>query len=410
MDRKRRKLDNAALAFPVATDREDTRVFQISCVITDTVEEKILREAAAAAIRHYPLFQCVLKRGNFWFYFEKTREEPVVRKMDDTPCQSLYDKKKAVPLYEITYGEHVINLEIFHALTDGTGAIEFLSAVVREYLRMAHQLPDSEFVYPTLQQQEEDSFSRYYSSEKQQKQTQKSKKSFQIPGEKMKEDKMRVYEYTASSEKLLEKAREYQVSITMYLTAVFLYSIALSMNKNEKKRPVTLMIPINLRKFYPSRTMSNFFGWMEIEYQFHEADSFDKVLEHVKKRFSEDLQKEQVAARMNRYVKLEKNFLLRFVPLRIKDLVLKWGTKQGSKNVTGVFSNMGIVKMPKSCRPYIKRFGAMASTSRIQMCSCSYGDRFYFSITSKYIDKSIPENFLEFLKEEGLMLRVEKEE
>ena len=54
--KRRRKLDNAALAFPAATDREDSRVFQISCVITDTVEEKILEEAVHRAIRKYPLF------------------------------------------------------------------------------------------------------------------------------------------------------------------------------------------------------------------------------------------------------------------------------------------------------------------------------------------------------------------
>lgn len=409
MKKERRKLDHAALAFPAATSQDDTRVFQISCVITDTVKEEILREAAAIAVRCYPLFQCILKRGNFWFYFEKTKGEPIIRKMDDTPCQNLYHKKQAVPLYEITYGKHVINLEIFHALTDGTGAIEFLSAVIREYLRIRYELPDFGFDYPTQAQQEEDSFSRYYTEGKQQRQIRKSAKAFQIPGKKRKTEKMRVYEYTTSAAQLLVRARASQVSITVYMTAVFLYSIALSMTKEEKKKPVTIMVPINLRKFYPSRTMCNFFGWMEIEYLFREKDSFEDVLRHVKKRFSEDLQEKQVAARMNRYVKLEKHILMRLVPLGIKDIVLKWGTKQGSKKVTGVFSNMGTVKMPQSCRPYIRRFGAMASTDRIQMCACSYEDRFYFSITSKYMDETIPRNFLRFLRNEGLLLKEEKE-
>lgn len=405
MKEKRRKLDNAALAFPAATDKNDSRVFQISCVLTEEIEEAALRKAVNAAVRHYPMFQCVLKRGNFWFYFEKTEMPPVIRKMDDTPCQALYIKEEETLLYQIIYGKCEIHLEIFHALTDGTGAIAFLCAIVREYLEIVHHIPGERYIYPSVEQQEEDSFSKYYSSEKQEKQTKKSEHAVQITEDKMRDGKMRVHEYTVSSEQLLSKAREYRASITAYLTAAFLQAIAMSLHTKQKRRPIVLMIPINLRKFYPSESMANFFGWMEIEYRFREGTSFMNVLHHVKRRFIQDLRKEQVAARMNRYVKLEKNILLRIIPLKIKDIFLKWGTKLGSKNVTGVFSNMGIIKMQESYKPYIKRFGAMASTDRIQMCSCSYEDAFYFSITSKYTEEKIENLFLQFLQKEGLEVK-----
>lgn len=408
MGRKRRKLDNAALAFPAATDQEDSRVFQISCEITDVVDERILREAVQEAVKQYPLFQCVLKRGNFWFYFEKAEAPLPIRKADRTVCQPLYDTKKETLLYQITYGRHVVNLEMFHALTDGTGAIEFLSAIMREYLAIAHGFERDAFSYPTEEQQEEDSFSKYYSSGRQEAQTQKSERSSQIAGRKLEKGHMRVCEYTASAQQLLEAARRYQVSVTTYLSAAFMCSIAGTMEEKEKRRPVTLMIPINLRKFYPSRTMTNFFGWMEIGCDFRKAPSFEQVLRHVRRRFSEDLKKEQVAARMNRYVKLEKSWVMRLVPLKVKNMVLKWGTKQGSKNVTAIFSNMGIIKMPDSCKPYIRRFGALCSTDRLQMCACSYDDCFYISITSRYVDEKIQNNFFEFLEKEGITLKKEQ--
>lgn len=407
MKNRRRKLDNVALAFPAATDQEDTRVFQISCVITDLVDEKILKQAVEAAVSHYPLFHCVLKRGNFWFYFEKTDLPTVIRKQDGIHCRGLYDKRKQALLYQVTYGKHKINLEIFHALTDGTGAIAFLSSIVKEYLKRIHDLPQDTFIYPGGERQEEDSFSKYYSSQKQERLIKKSTRAFQISGEKVGPGAMLVHEYTLSSQALLQRARGYQVSVTVYLTAAFLCAIASVRKDRGERLPVVLMIPVNLRKFYPSETMVNFFGWMEIEYLFQENHTFAEVLQHVKKRFEQDLQKEQVAARMNKLVKLEKNPLLHFVPLRIKDLVLKWGTKRGSKNVTGVFSNMGVVEIPEDYRPYIRRFGAMASTDRIQMCSCSFGDRFYFSITSKFRDESIQKWMLDFLEKEGLEVTVE---
>ena len=61
--------------------------------------------------------------------------------------------------------------------------------------------------------------------------------------------------------------------------------------------------------------------------------------------------------------------------------------------------------MQESYKPYIKRFGAMASTDRIQMCSCSYEDAFYFSITSKYTEEKIENLFLQFLQKEGLEVK-----
>lgn len=408
MEKTRRKLDNAALAFPAATDKNDTRVFRVSCVLTDTVQESILQKAVAAAVVHYPLFQCILKRGNFWFYFERAEIEPVIKPEDDAPCQELYNhKKENLLLYQVTYGKHAINLEMFHALTDGTGAIEFLSDIVKEYLKIAYDIQEDSFVYPTGEEQQEDSFSKYYSEKKQAKLIKKSSRAFQISDRKLATGNMRIYEYTVSAEQLLKKAREYHVSITVYLTALFLCAVAESMTEQEKKKPVTLMIPVNLRKFYPSRTMSNFFGWMEIDYLFKGNDSLERVIDHVKRRFEEDLLKEQVAARMNRYVKLEKNIFMRFIPLRIKDIFLRCGTKMGSKNVTGVFSNMGVIRMPDSFKPYIQRFGAIASTERIQMCSCSYDDRFYFSITSKYAGESIPKVFIKSLRESGIELTEE---
>ena len=69
MKEKRRKLDNAALAFPAATDKNDSRVFQISCVLTEEIEEAALRKAVNAAVRHYPMFQCVLKKRKLLVLF-----------------------------------------------------------------------------------------------------------------------------------------------------------------------------------------------------------------------------------------------------------------------------------------------------------------------------------------------------
>lgn len=399
----RRKLDNAALAFPAATGKKDSRVFRIYCKLREPVDPKKLQEAVDKVIVRYPLFQSVLKRGNFWYYFEETGLRPKVRSERRAPCGEIYDPNLEKLLYEVTYQEYTVNLEIFHALTDGTGAIYFLSDIVCQYLQLAHNLdPAPSRDYGSRREQSEDSFSQYYSRKKMPRRIHKSRFAYQITGRRVRQSDMRITECLLSVKQLLEKTRSYQVSITEYMTAVFMEAIYQNMDPKKMKRPVCIMIPINLRNYFPSKSMANFFGWMEIEYQFHENVSFPEILDHVKKRFAQDLVKEQVAVRMTHYVKIEKNPLLGYVPLKIKNLFLRVGTWMGGHKVTSVFSNMSIVKLPERYHPYIRRFGAFASTDKLQICACSFYDKFYFSMTSKFPGDQIQQSFLKILEREGI--------
>ena len=68
---KWRKLDNAALAFPLVTGKHDTRVFRFYCDCKEPVDPEILQEALDETMKKYPLFQTVLRKGLFWFYLER---------------------------------------------------------------------------------------------------------------------------------------------------------------------------------------------------------------------------------------------------------------------------------------------------------------------------------------------------
>lgn len=405
IQKRRRKLDNAALVFPAATGKKDSRVFRIYCKLSEPVEPRLLQTALEQVVLHYPMFQSVLKKGSFWFYLEKQNIQSVVKEEENTPCSPLYHKHQETLLYEISYRRKRINLEVFHALTDGTGAIQFLSEIVSAYLDLKYGLKEWVAQSVPEAEQEEDSFSRYYSSGKQPKQVRKSTVAFQIVGKRLEQADMKIMECVMSSKQLLEKVREKGVSVTVYMTAVLLQVIGDSMTEQQKKKPVVIMVPVNLRNYYQSKSMSNFFGWMEIEYYFKPDTTFEQVLVHVKKRFAEELTQEQVAVRMNRLIDIEKNPVLRMFPLELKNLGLRIGSWAGSRNVTAIFSNLGRVTMPEAYKPYIDRFGALTSTDKLQICACSYYDRFYFSITTKYADTKVQEKMLEFLKGEGLQVR-----
>ena len=400
-----RKLDNAALAFPLVTGENDTRVFRFYCQLKEEVDSDILQQALDRTMEKYPLFQAVLRKGLFWFYLEHSHIRALVKPETEPPCSRLYIPDKKSLLFQVSYYKERINFEVFHALTDGTGAMHFLQELVQNYLILAH--PKENF--PEIGRDkktgrgniEEDSFSQYYSSDIP-KNREKKKAAVKLKGEKLVHSDMHISEVVLSVKEIHQKARSYGVSITVLLTAVMLCSIREEIPKNQQKRPVTLMIPVNLRNYFPSQSMTNFFGWIEVGYTFSDTTTFEEVLVDVKLQFEQELEKDKIAMHMNDYVRIEKNIFVRAVPLEIKKYFLMIGANLGSRSITAVYSNIGIIRLPEEYREYIRHFGIFASTNSLQMCSCSYGDEMVLGFTSKIPDDSIQRNFRRMLSEEEI--------
>ena len=410
---KWRKLDNAALAFPLVTGKNDTRVFRFYCQLKETVDGEVLQQALDQTMKKYPLFQAVLRKGLFWFYLERRDVHAIVKQEKRPPCSSLYIPDKKSLLFQVSYHNNRMNFEVFHGLTDGTGAMNFLEELVQNYLILAHpetELPRVEHEEEiTPGDQEEDSFSQYYSSEIP-RNKEKKPAAVKLKGEKLVHSDMDITEVILNVKETLAKARSYGVSITILLTAMLLCSIQEEIPRNRQKKPVTLMIPVNLRNYFPSQSMGNFFGWIEVGYVFEENTSFEEVLFSVKQQFQEQLQKDKIAMNMNGYVRIEKNPFVRAVPLEIKKFFLMAGANLGSRSITAVYSNIGIIRLPEEYKEYIERFGIFASTDSLQLCSCSYGNQLVLGFTSKIPDDSIQRNFMKMLKKEEISYKEEKNE
>ena len=262
-----RNLDNAAKVFPATSGEKDTRVFRFYCELKEEIKEEKLKQALDETIETYPIFLSVMRKGLFWHYLEKSKLRPVVKEEYKEPCSNLYVRDKKALLFEVTYFRKRINFEVFHALTDGTGATQFLRELVKNYLYICHgdegllkvELLDEAV---TVQDQEDDSFTKYYSKEKQSKV--KKAKAFQLKKPRKEFGKLQISERVISVKALLQRSRELGVSMTMFLTAVYLMAIQQERSKIQMKRPIILMVPVNLRKFFPSESMLNFFNYIMI--------------------------------------------------------------------------------------------------------------------------------------------------
>ena len=402
-----RRLDQAGKLYSATSNEKETRVFRFFCELKEEVQEDILQDALDLTIKKYPIFLSVMRNGLFWHYLERSSLRPVVREEEKEPCSNIYVKDQQNLLFEVTYYKKRINFEAYHAITDGTGATEFVKELVKNYLYLAHKDEGLEDVDLggedlTVEDQENDGFKKYYHpSDK--KNNVKKQRAYQLRKPRKERGDLKITEASLSVQEMLAKAREAGVSITIYLAAAFICAIHMEMKKTEEKKPIVLMLPVNLRKFFPCSSMLNFFGWIEPGYEFDKMDgSFDSVLAHVKKTFEEELTKEKMGERMDRMTALEMHPILKLVPLGIKNPCINAGAKISEKDTTAIFSNMSVVKMPQDYVPYIERFGVFTNTPKLELCMCSFKDTISLGFTSRFDTTNIKRNFFKILADHGI--------
>lgn len=162
-----RRLDNAAKIFPATSGKKDTRVFRFYCELKEEIQEEMLQQALDKTIEKYPIFLSVMRKGLFWHYLEQSKLRPVVEEEYKEPCSNLYIRDKKALLFEVTYYKNRINFEVYHSLTDGTGATLFLRELVKNYLILSHGAEGLQEVslgdeMLTVEDQEDDGFDKYY--------------------------------------------------------------------------------------------------------------------------------------------------------------------------------------------------------------------------------------------------------
>lgn len=403
MKRKWFKLDNAAKIFPPSSSKKDPKVFRFSCILKEEIDQTILQEATEQALLSFPNYQVVLKHGFFWYYLETTRRKPIVKLENKPLCMPIYSKKRKRLLFRVNYYKNRINLEVFHALTDGTGALTFLKVIVTAYCNIKYkkQIP---FDYDaSISELSSDSFDKYY--QPQAPQTHQHPKIYHFKKEKLSDYRFRIIEGTMDCQEILNIAREYHTTITVLVTSIYIQAILEDMKLRDKKKTIIIDIPVNLRKFFQSATARNFFSVIKISYK-SEKEDLESIIQYVDQYLKEQLKKENLIHQMNRFATVEHNFMVRLIPLFIKNFILKIASFFSERSMTSSVSNVDIIKVHSDLEDYIERFDVFVSTSKMQICFCSYQNQLTISFTSVYVETDIIKNFFRKFSNMGLDITI----
>lgn len=404
------RLDNASKIFLAARSSRDSKVFRLSCELREDVQAELLQQALDETLRDFPLFRSCLRRGIFWYYLEDCAERPLVQEEKDLPCSPLYRPDKPGLLFRVLYYRRRIHLEVFHSLTDGTGALWFLQALLVRYLVLekGRALTEEEQQFlnpPYLEQMNEDSFSRLFShqSRKQRTKAPRKKRSvYRVKGSRTPDKRLNIVEFQLSLKEALARSKALDVTLTIYLTALFVQGVFQRMPECEKDKQLTISVPINLRKRYGSYSARNFFAAVTLQLQPEELES---GLTTICRRLSEELQKKSSAEFLDRHLAqlqaYEENPFLRIMPRVLKDPILAFFNHRGNRDISLSISNLGQLKLPSGLMPELEAASLAVAVQRPQLCCISSGDVLTVVLLSPFLERDWQELTLNLLRAEG---------
>ena len=408
---KWRKLDNTGKLFPLVSGESLSNVFRIAVTLKEEINPEMLQQALEDILPQFESFRVRLRRGLFWYYFETNHRKITVEKEDSYPCQYISHKVAPYYLLRVSYYSTRINVEIYHALSDGLGAVNFAKLLACRYLQIRHQLDTPEIVRKAnIRAEEEDGYLKHYKETK--KQTYSNEKAYQLEGRKLGFSVENIIHGSVPLKELKAVSKSYGVSITKYLTAVLIWAIYEEYLKGKDVTPfIGVNLPINLRSMFNSETLANFFAVTAINYNpTGRKVDFEDVLKVVSEQIDDQIVKEKLEEKISYNVSNEKKWYLKIVPLIIKKLALKLIFKRKDSGHTITLSNLGPIKVEEPYNKYIENFYVLIGVSHSQTAKCAviaYEDNLMITMSTVFDDNKLSEGFFGKLKEHGISCELE---
>lgn len=385
------KLDNAAKIYPASHNRYWSNLFRMSATLYEDVDIKILEQAVENTIPRFPSIAARLSEGLFWYYLRPVDVPPPILAEYSYPLAYMTKKEMKTCAFRVIVYRKRIAVEFFHALTDGTGGLIFLKSLVAEYLELKHNIdiPCEDGILSRKERpkhyETEDSFLKNSAPIKE---TRKDTNAWRIDGNPEEDTYLNITNFQMSSEHIRKLAAEKNVSVNTFLTAVMMKAILtlqFDLVKNPKKyKPVKVLVPINLRKIFDSKTLRNFALYTIPEIDPRLGDyTLDEIINIVHHKVGTYATKKNMAKMIETNVADERNPLLRIVPLFIKNFVMKMVFNTvGEKKSCLSFSNIGEIKMPENMKEHIERIDFILGPQARAPYNCSvYSYRGIINVT-----------------------------
>jgi len=413
------RLDNAAKIYPAAKRRNWNNFFRISATLTEPIDTAVLASALDVTARRFPSIAVRLRRGVFWYYLEEIPKTPSIQPEKSCPLAHAPFHEVRQCAFRVLVYKNRVAVEFFHALTDGTGALVFVKTLLAEYLSEKYGLsvPAEKGVLGRLEEPSpeelEDSFARYAGDVTA---SRAESTAYHLSGTPERDGYKNLVTMMIPAEKLRACAKEHGVSVTELLCAAMMQAIgelqAEKVPNVRHRKPVKVLIPVNLRNLFHSRSLRNFASYITPEIDPRMGDcSFSELCSLVHHKMGLENNRRTMRAKFAANVASERSPILRVMPLFIKNIAMKAVFDAvGECKSCLCLSNLGRVELPEVMVPYVQRMDFIIGVQARAPHDCgvvTWGDTVYINCIRSIQEPELEYRFYRVLHRLGLPVKVE---
>lgn len=312
-------LDDAAKIYPMSMTDGWMSVFRLSAYLDAPVEPSLLQLALDLTMPRFPFFATKIKRGVFWHYIDGIKRRFTVQPETELPCAPMNVAAGDSQSFRVLYYGRRVSVEFFHILTDGTGGLAFLTALLLAFMtEAAHAASD------------------------------------------------------------------------------------------ESRGDISIQVPVNMRKFCPSKTLRNFAMYCSVRTPWAEAGEAERLLPDITRQLSERASETAMRGMLASTAEMVR--LLGRVPLAVKRPAARiaYGFL-GERAFTSTLSNLGAAKLPPEVEAHVEKLDFVLGTGERARAACAMvtlKGRALLSVTKLTDDKTFETRLLSLLEGAGVPVKL----
>ncbi len=350
-------IDSSAILFLAQATPEHTNVYRLTVQLREPVSAELLQRAAHRICRRFPTIIAGFRPDLFRYTVVPAAKAPVVRQDPGFLCTMGQEEIESCA-YRIYYDQCQIIIEAFHALTDGYGAVASLRALLSEYLFLKYGLSSPERETLLLEQPDwqEELQDAYLYHGKPASDALPQRYAYRIPGaapgQGLQKGRLHV-----STQALRKAAKDSGVSVTSLVAGLMAESIMeIQQRCGPGKMPVRIMVPVDLRRQFPSGTLRNFILYTLPTLEPAEAALPRKQrLQRFQSQIRQQADKKFLAAQISRTAAVQRSPFFRILPRQWKcALTCLINHLMGEKNSSITVTNLGQVPLSEAMRDHIR--------------------------------------------------------
>lgn len=414
------RLDASADLYPMSLSRITQSNYRVAVNIKDLVDPEILLDALKLAYKRFPSFKVHLRKGLFRYYFEENNSKPEIFTESGIYMENVDFRKNHKFVIRVSYYENRINWDFFHGLTDGTGALEFIKThLYAYYLLLGKEGLDEEYIkFPgeeVFREEIEDGTQKYFKdfplNDKAIGSMTGSNTAY-IKDKFLKKAGFGIIQGSMNALTIRDLSKKYGCSITELLAAIALLSIKNTYVSPKERKNLAIMIPVNLRSIFPSKTMHNFTTLVRCEL---DHNTVEPTIEAYIAVIKEELRKgladtNQLNKKLSIAALMAKKWYLRIMPSFIKMIFIKVPkTRIVRPRQTLILSNLGIVKTPCDISDEIGRLSINVNVSNktpVSIGVSTHNGEMVIMFTSKIVNTKFQREFFTMLAKEGVDISI----